>query len=74
MRLTLGLLMSFAEFERSLISERTRDAVAAARRKGRWTGGVTLLGYGLEFGRLVPDPWRPTRWPRCSRPTSGPVC
>jgi site-specific DNA recombinase len=37
-RLTLNMLMSFAEFEREMIAERTRDKIAAARRKGKWTG------------------------------------
>jgi site-specific DNA recombinase len=55
-RLTLGILMSFSEFERSLVSERTRDAVVAARKKGRWTGGLVPLGYALVAGKLVPEP------------------
>ena len=55
-RLTLGILMSFSEFERSLVSERTRDAVVAARKKGRWTGGCTPWGFSLVAGKLVPDP------------------
>ncbi len=55
-RLTLGILMSFSEFERSLVSERTRDAVVSARKKGRWTGGVTPWGYTLVSGKLIPDP------------------
>ena len=38
-RLTLNILFSFAQFEREIISERTRDKIAAARRKGKWTGG-----------------------------------
>jgi len=38
-RLTMNMLMSFAEFEREMISERTRDKIAGARRKGKWTGG-----------------------------------
>jgi site-specific DNA recombinase len=54
-RLTLHMLMSFAEFERSMISERTRDKVHAARRKWKWTGGVVPLGYTLVEGRLVVD-------------------
>jgi hypothetical protein len=44
-RLTLNVLLSFAEFERELVSERTRDKVSAARRKGKWTGGCPVLGY-----------------------------
>jgi site-specific DNA recombinase len=46
-RLTLNILLSFAQFEREIISERTRDKMAAARRKGKWTGGMQLLGYDL---------------------------
>ena len=46
-RLTLNMLMSFAEFERSMISERTRDKIAATRRKGKWSGGMPLLGYDV---------------------------
>lgn len=52
-RLTLNMLMSFAEFEREMISERTRDKVAAARRKGKWTGGRAPLGYEVKDKRLV---------------------
>ena len=45
-RLTLNMLMSFAEFEREMISERTRDKIAAARRKGKWTGGIVPWATG----------------------------
>jgi site-specific DNA recombinase len=48
-RLMLNVLMSFAEFEREMISERTRDKLAAARRKGKWTGGAPPLGYDVDF-------------------------
>ena len=44
-RLMLNVLLSFAQFEREMISERTRDKIAAARRKGKWTGGPPVLGY-----------------------------
>jgi len=54
-RLTLNMLMSFAEFEREMISERTRDKIRAARRKGQWTGGPVPLGYTVEGKRLVVD-------------------
>jgi site-specific DNA recombinase len=47
-RLVLNILLSFAQFEREIISERTRDKIAATRRKGKWTGGVPLLGYDLD--------------------------
>jgi DNA invertase Pin-like site-specific DNA recombinase len=48
--------MNFAEFEREVIADRTRDKVASARRKGKWTGGITSLGYASEQGRLVVIP------------------
>jgi site-specific DNA recombinase len=47
-RLVLNILLSFAQFERELISERTRDKIQAARRRGRWTGGQVSLGYRIE--------------------------
>lgn len=46
-RLTLHILLSFAQFEREMISERTRDKMSAARRKGKWTGGYPVLGYDV---------------------------
>jgi site-specific DNA recombinase len=46
-RLTLNILLSFAQFEREIISERTRDKIAAARRKGKFAGGKPVLGYDL---------------------------
>ena len=54
-RLTLNILLSFAQFEREIISERTRDKIAAARRKGKWSGGRPVLGYDVApgGGRLV---------------------
>jgi site-specific DNA recombinase len=54
-RLTLNILLSFAQFERELIGERTRDKMRAARRKGKWIGGMPVLGYDVaaEGGRLV---------------------
>ena len=47
-RLTLNILLSFAQFEREIISERTRDKIAAARRKGLWGGGRPIFGYDIE--------------------------
>lgn len=47
-RLVLNVLLSFAQFERELISERTRDKIQAARRRGKWTGGQPILGYDLR--------------------------
>jgi site-specific DNA recombinase len=54
-RLTLNILLSFAQFEREIISERTRDKMSAARRKGKWVGGTPVLGYDVDprGGRLV---------------------
>jgi len=54
-RLTLNILLSFAEFEREIISERTRDKKSASRQKGKWIGGYLPLGYdlGAQGGRLV---------------------
>ncbi len=46
-RLTLNILLSFAQFEREIISERTRDKIAAARRKGKFVGGRPVLGYDV---------------------------
>jgi site-specific DNA recombinase len=47
-RLILNVLLSFAQFERELIAERTRDKIAAARRNGKWIGGLPLLGYDVD--------------------------
>jgi site-specific DNA recombinase len=47
-RLTLNILLSFAQFEREMISERTKDKMGAARKKGKWVGGQPLLGYDLD--------------------------
>jgi site-specific DNA recombinase len=47
-RLTLNILLSFAQFEREIISERTKDKMGAARKKGRWVGGIPILGYDLD--------------------------
>ena len=54
-RLTLNVLLSFAQFEREMISERTRDKMSAARRKGKWVGGNPVMGYDVapQGGSLV---------------------
>src|ERR1700728_3569793 len=52
-RLTLNVLLSFAQFERELSSERVRDKIAASRRKGKWTGGTVPLGYEARNKKLV---------------------
>jgi site-specific DNA recombinase len=52
-RLTLNILLSFAQFERELSSERVRDKIAASRRKGKWTGGSVPLGYDAKDKKLI---------------------
>jgi site-specific DNA recombinase len=52
-RLTLNVLLSFAQFEREVIGERIRDKFAASRRKGMWMGGFVPLGYRVENRKLV---------------------
>jgi hypothetical protein len=54
-RLTLNILLSFAQFEREIIAERTRDKIGAAKKKGKWMGGAPALGYDIApgGGRLV---------------------
>jgi site-specific DNA recombinase len=55
-RLTLNVLLSFAQFERELASERVRDKVAASRKKGKWMGGSVPLGYDSKDKKLVINP------------------
>jgi hypothetical protein len=52
-RLTLNVLLSFAQFEREVIGERIRDKFAASRRKGMWMGGWAPLGYDIKDRKLV---------------------
>ena len=52
-RLTLNVLLSFAQFEREVTAERIRDKVAASKRKGLWVGGMVPLGYELKDGKLA---------------------
>ncbi len=52
-RLTLNVLLSFAQFEREVIGEQIRDKVAASKRKGIWTGGSIPLGYEVRDRRLM---------------------
>jgi site-specific DNA recombinase len=52
-RLTLNVLLSFAQFEREVTGERIRDKIAASKQKGMWMGGVPPLGYDLRDRRLV---------------------
>jgi site-specific DNA recombinase len=52
-RLTLNILLSFAQFEREVIGERVRDKIAASKKKGMWMGGVAPLGYAIDHRKLV---------------------
>ena len=55
-RLTLNVLLSFAQFEREVTGERIRDKIAASKRKGMWMGGHVPLGYDLKQRKLLPNP------------------
>src|SRR6478736_2042005 len=55
-RLTLNILLSFAQFEREVTGERIRDKIAASKKKGMWMGGMVPLGYDIEGRKLVPNP------------------
>src|SRR5215468_4898408 len=56
-RLTLNVLLSFAQFEREVTSERIRDKIAASKRKGLWVGGPLPLGYEMRDGKpaILPE-------------------
>ncbi len=55
-RLTLNVLLSFAQFEREVIGERVRDKIAASKKKGMWMGGTVPLGYDVKDRKLVVNP------------------
>jgi len=55
-RLTLNVLLSFAQFERELASERVRDKITASRKRGQWTGGPAPLGYDVQNKKLIINP------------------
>jgi site-specific DNA recombinase len=55
-RLTLNILLSFAQFEREIAGERIRDKIAASKRKGMWMGGTVPLGYDVQDRKLVVNP------------------
>src|ERR1700744_1494888 len=55
-RLTLNVLLSFAQFEREVTGERIRDKIVASKRKGMWMGGVVPMGYTLEDRHLIVQP------------------
>src|ERR1035441_9715490 len=52
-RLTLNVLLSFAQFEREVTGERIRDKIAASKRKGMWMGGLPSLGYDVKERKLI---------------------
>lgn len=52
-RLTLNVLLSFAQFEREVTAERIRDKIAASKAKGMWMGGTVPLGYQVESRKLL---------------------
>src|SRR5260221_212642 len=52
-RLTLNVLLSFAQFEREVTGERIRDKIAASKKRGRWMGGVPPLGYTCRDHKLI---------------------
>lgn len=52
-RLTLNVLLSFAQFEREVTSERIRDKIAASKRKGLWVGGMVPLGYDTKERKIT---------------------
>jgi DNA invertase Pin-like site-specific DNA recombinase len=54
-RLTLNVLLSFAQFEREVTAERIRDKIAASKKKGMWMGGLVPLGYDAVDRKLVPN-------------------
>ena len=55
-RLTLNVLLSFAQFEREVTGERIRDKIAASKRKGMWMGGTVSLGYEVKDRKLIVNP------------------
>ena len=63
-RLTLNVLLSFAQFEREVTAERIRDKIAASKKKGMWMGGIVPLGYRVESRKLIvhPDEAKTVRW------------
>ena len=55
-RLTLNVLLSFAQFERDVTGERIRDKIAASKKKGMWMGGIVPLGYDASERTLIVNP------------------
>jgi site-specific DNA recombinase len=59
-RLTLNMLLSFAQFEREITGERIRDKIAASKKKGLWVCGLPPLGYRLSRVALLSPRFRPS--------------
>lgn len=55
-KLTLNILLSFAQFEREVTGERIRDKISASKKKGMWMGGIVPLGYDVVERKLTPNP------------------
>ena len=55
-RMMLNILITFAQYEREVITERVRDKMAASRKKGKWVGGSVPMGYRVENKKLVVEP------------------
>ena len=70
-RLTLNMLLSFAQFEREVTGERIRDKIAASKKKGMWMGGLPPLGYDVKDRKLVVNERRPRRSATSSGATSN---
>jgi site-specific DNA recombinase len=70
-RLTLNVLLSFAQFEREVTSERIRDKISASKRKGLWVGGMAPLGYDTRIEGSPSTRPRPTGSERSSAVTSS---
>jgi site-specific DNA recombinase len=60
-RLTLNVLLSFAQFEREVTGERIRDKIAASKKKGMWMGGTIPMGYDCVDRQLIVNPTPPSR-------------
>jgi site-specific DNA recombinase len=71
-RLTLNVLLSFAQFEREVTGERIRDKIAVSKRKGMWMGGCVPLGYDIYF-RSLPGTWLRAQAQRRSGPVGHPL-
>ena len=65
-RLTLNVLLSFAQFEREVTAERIRDKIATSKKKGMWMGDLSPLGLTLKTKRLSLTIQRPRPYARCS--------